>query len=273
MKFLKNAFQFYIFSNIHVALAVSCLVKITLLEHDIHENYTVLFVFFSTIVAYNLIRFFRFSDLPRWIRTWLKGHQKILYALTGISSIAVLFLIFQIRFKALLWLIPFGVFTIFYGLPLPFKNSPLRKVPGVKIFLIAISFAGISVLFPILQNDIIINSHVWITFFQRFFFVILITIPFDIRDLHNDLESLKTIPQTFGIIKAKLIGILFGLLFLFMEFLKSDLESNAMIIALIVSVISLSFLIGSKEKQAKYYSSFYVEAIPISWFLIFLIVK
>ena len=268
MQILKRTFQFYIFSNIHVALAVTCLVKITLIGEGISENYTPLFVFFSTVVAYNLIRFFRFSDLPRWIRTWLKGNRKILYALTITSSIAVLILTFQMQIKALLWLFPFAVFTIFYGLPLPFKKGSLRNLPGIKIFLISISFAGITVFFPLVQNDFLINSNVWIIFIQRFVFVVLITLPFDIRDMKNDLESLKTIPQKYGVINTKLFGILLAIVFFSMEFLKDQKDSNDIRIVLIVSIISVLFLILANEKQVKYYSSFWVEAIPIYWLLV-----
>lgn len=267
MQFLKKTFQFYIFSNIHVALAVSCLIKITLLGADISENYTPLFVFFSTLVAYNLIRFFRYSDLPKWIRTWLKGNQRVLIGLTLASSIAVLLLTFKMQFKALLWLFPFGVFTIFYALPLPFKKGPLRNLPGIKIFLISISFAGITVLFPLVQNDIVINSNTWVIFIQRFIFIVLITIPFDIRDINNDMESLKTLPQKFGIINVKLFGFLLGVIFFSLEFLKVSMNSYDVNIVLMISVISVLFLIFASDKQVKYYSSFWVEAIPIYWFL------
>lgn len=267
MQFLKRIFQFYIFSNIHVAIAVACLVKITLFGAGIFENYTPLFVFFSTIVAYNLIRFFRYSDLPKWVRTWLKGNQKLLIGLTIVSSVAVLYLTFKMQFKALLWLFPFGVFTIFYALPLPFKKGPLRNLPGIKIFLISVAFAGITVLFPLVQNDIVINSNSWVIFIQRFIFIVLITIPFDIRDLNNDMESLKTLPQKFGIVNVKLIGFLLGVLFFSLEFLKASMNTFDVNIVLIISAVSVLFLIFASEKQVKYYSSFWVESIPIYWYL------
>lgn len=266
MQFLKRFFQFYIFSNIHVAIASFCLVKITLLQNNIIENTTALFVFFATIVSYNCIRFFRISDVVNWFSDWLKIHIKLLYSLALISFFALMFLGLKMQFKALLWLSPFVVFTFFYGISLPFKNKPLRKIAGIKLFLIAISYAGITVLFPLVQNNIEITSTFWITFMQRFFFIFLITIPFDIRDLHCDSESLKTLPQLFGVKKAKIIGLIFGFLFVLSEFLKSPFEINQTIIVLIVAVFSSLLLMNSKEKQSKYYSSFWVESIPIFWF-------
>lgn len=273
MQFFKRLFQFYIFGNIHVAIATFCLVKITLLQYEIIENKTAMFVFFSTLVSYNLIRFLRISDIANWFSDWLRRNRKLLYLLTIISAVSVGYLIFQLKFNALLWLSPFVVFTFFYGVSLPIKNKPLRKFAGMKSFLIAISYAGITVLFPLVQNDVEINIQVWIVFMQRFLFISMIIIPFDIRDLHVDSKSLKTLPQLFGVKMTKILGFIFGLIFVLLEFLKSSFVMNQLIIVLIVTVISSLFLIYSKENQSKYYSSFWVESLPIFWFLLVYIIS
>ncbi|PHR69022.1 MAG: hypothetical protein COA67_11500 [Lutibacter sp.] len=271
MQFLKKLFRFYIFSNIHVAIGTFCLVKITLLTYGIPESNTALFVLFSTIVAYNFIRFYRISNIANWFSDWLKINKIVLYTLTLISVLIVVFLALSFQLKSFLWLLPFGVFTFFYGLPFPFKNIPLRNVARIKLFLIAISFAGITVLFPLVQNNIEINLNVWLIFIQRFLFIVLITIPFDIRDLYVDSESLKTLPQMVGIKKTKVIGVLLGVLIVLLEFLKQPIESNQLIIMLIVSIVSILFLINSKEKQSKYYCAFWVESLPIFWFLLIIL--
>ncbi|AOW20284.1 UbiA prenyltransferase family protein [Urechidicola croceus] len=268
MRLLKCFFNFYIYSNIHVALCVFCLVKITLLEYDLYENLTGLFSLFSTIVSYNFIRFYRILDIENWFTNWLNSNRKTLYTLTFISAIISGFLFLKLRFEAILWLIPFIGFTLFYAIPLPFKKIPLRKFGGVKLFLIAISWAGITVLFPLVENGIEIKLSEWLTFFQRFFFVILITIPFDIRDVHIDSKSLKTLPQTIGIKNSKIIGILFALLLFFTELVKTSTKYNSLTILFIVCVVSVVLLLNSKESQSKYYASFWVESIPILWFLL-----
>ena len=63
----------------------------------------------------------------------------------------------------------------------------MKSVKNLKInlymknlFLIAFCFAGITVLFPLVQNGVGITLVVWLLFLQRIFFVLLITIPFDI---------------------------------------------------------------------------------------------
>ena len=47
----------------------------------------------------------------------------------------------------------------------------------------------------------------------RLFFILAITIPFDIRDLKYDKSNLKTLPIIFGASKARLIGLLSLLVF------------------------------------------------------------
>ena len=271
MQFLKKFFELYIFSNIHVAIGTFCLVKITLFSYGISENGSAFFVLFSTIIAYNFIRFYRIPEITNWFSDWLKSNQKILYTITFISILSVIYFAQSLQFKALLWLIPFSVLTLFYVVPFPFKNISLRNIGGIKLFLIAISFAGITVLFPLVQNDMAINFDVWIVFIQRFLFILLITLPFDIRDLNVDSQSLKTLPQTVGVKKTKMIGVLLGVLVFNLEFLKQPIEVNQLIALLIVCVLSILFLINSKKKQSKYYSAFWVESLPIFWFLLIIL--
>ena len=270
MQFLKRFFDFYIFSNIHVALGAYCLTQITLLNYGIHENTAALFVFLSTIVAYNFIRYYRVSIIVNWFSEWLKSKRKGIFLLTLICSVFMGILTFELKIKAVLWLVPFVLCTFFYAVPVPIFKEPLRKFSGVKLFLIAISFAGITVLFPLVQNSISIDYNEWIVFIQRFLFVVLITIPFDIRDIHCDDESIKTLPQSIGVKNAKIIGVLFGLLFIVFEFFKGPVDNIQVVIVLIVAIISSIFLINSKEKQSKYYSAFWVESLPIFWWILIL---
>ena len=271
MSFFKKTLDFYIYSNLHIAVSALCLVKITLLTNGVEENKTPLFVFLSTIVAYNFIRFYRMSDIVNWFTNWMAEFKNVLFVISAVSIIFASFLAIQFQLKALLYLIPFALLTFFYGFPLPFKKNPLRNVPGIKLFVIGFSFAGVTVIFPLVQNDISLSINHWLTFIQRFLFIILITIPFDIRDLHCDMKSLNTLPQRFGVKKAKMIGVLYAIFFVVLEFFKQPIDDIQLIIGLIVILISTVFLIFSKEKQSKYFSAFWVQSHTIFWFLLIFI--
>lgn len=260
---LKRIFDFYIFSNIHVALATFCLVKITLVSIGISENNTAWFVFFSTLLSYNIIRFLRLETIKSWYYIWISKNKKALYFLSLLSFFWLIYFSFQLRLKAILVLIPFTMATTFYVFPI--KKLSLRNVAGLKLFLIAFSWAGITVIFPLIQNYMTLQNSDWITFFQRFLFVIVITIPFDIRDVDYDSDTLKTLPQQFGISKTKIIGLLLLCIFFILEFFKTE---TSYITNTIIAILSAISLVKSTKKQSKYYSAFFVEALPIVWYLL-----
>jgi len=263
---IKKVFDFYIFSNIHVAIATYCLTKITLLEIGITESKTASFVFLSTLLSYNLIRFVRLNTIKNWYNNWITKNTKALYFISAIGLLGTLYYSIQLRFKAILTLIPFALATIFYVIPI--KKKSLRKIARLKIFLIAISWAGITVLFPLIQNYMTIRITDWITFIQRILIVIIITLPFDIRDIEYDAKELKTLPQQIGIKKTKIIGILLLISFLILELFKSE---KTIINLLIIAIISGTLLIKATKKQTKYYSAFFVEAIPILWYILVMV--
>lgn len=268
MSFFQKIVDFYIFSNLHIAVSAFCLVKITLLTNEVEESKTALFVFLSTIVAYNFIRFYRMSGIVNWFSEWMDEYKKILHIISALSLVFAGFLAIQFQLKAFFYLIPFTLLTFFYGVPLPFKKITLRNIPRIKLFVIGLSFAGITVIFPLIQNGIFLSMNHLTTFIQRFLFIVLITIPFDIRDLHCDIESLNTLPQEVGVKKAKIIGVLCAMLFILLEFFKEPVNDIQLIVGIIVILISTVFLIFSKEKQSKYFSAFWVESLPIFWFLL-----
>ncbi len=262
--FIKS-FNFYIFSNIHVSFATFFLVKITLNNVGISENKTAWFVFFSTLLSYNAIRFLRIGEIDTWYNLWLKQNKKNLYAISLFSLFTLIYLSFYLRLKALIILIPFALATLFYVFPI--KKYSLRKVAGLKLFLITFSWAGITVLFPLVQNYIQLRTEDWLSFFQRFLFIIVITIPFDIRDISYDVSELKTLPQQIGIYKTKFIGSLLLLFFLLLEFIKPITEQH-LFTTILISLISSLLLWFATQKQSKYYSAFLVESLPIIWWII-----
>ena len=77
MKLLKQLFNFYINSSIHVALSVFSLVWITLIEFNVSYDAEVLyFVFFASITGYNFVKYFGLAKFHhRSLAIWLKAIQ------------------------------------------------------------------------------------------------------------------------------------------------------------------------------------------------------
>jgi hypothetical protein len=188
-----------------------------------------------------------------------------------ICIIVLIFVSFKFTIKDFISLSPFALATIFYVIPLWSKGKNLRNVVSLKLFLIAFSWAGVTVLFPLIHEEITFSSNVWITFFQRFLFIVAVTIPFDIRDLNFDLPEIRTLPQIIGINNSKYVGTIALFLFFALEFFKVPKNESAILIISVVSFVSLLFLILSGKNRNRFYCSFWVESLPILWLLLLLI--
>jgi hypothetical protein len=273
MLLLRRIFDFYIFSNIHVALATGSLTKITLLSFDNQSNKLPFFVFFTTVISYNFIRVYRRAIIKTWLSNWIDGNKIGVIVVTIVSVVGMFYNGINLSINALLFLIPFGVLTLFYALPLPFFSKAtrsLRSLAGLKIFLIAFCWAGVTVLLPMIHYDLVFSIDLAVIFLQRFLFIVVLTIPFDIRDLNYDDASLKTLPQLFGIEKTKRLGLLLLMLFLGLLFFRTSISQRLIRVEFSIALLSLFFLIRSKAIQHKYYSAFFVESIPILWLLLIL---
>jgi hypothetical protein len=271
MRLFKKLVDFYIFSNIHVALAGFSITKITLINFGIADRLTPLFVAFSILISYNFIRFYEIkNNRLSWFKDWFFMNLKEILLLLILSILGLTTILFFADFNptSLLILIPFAFMTFFYAIPL-FKIGKLqvsfRNFPMVKIFSIVIAWAGISVFFPLYEANYQFTSAVYLEFFQRILFLLAITIPFDIRDVAVDSKSLKTLPQQLGIKNSKVLGTLFLFGFLLLEIIKENFTYMSLLIVVIVSIITSLFLWFSSPKQSRYYTSFWVESIPIIW--------
>jgi len=279
MRLFKKIVDFYIYSNIHVALAGFSMTKITLINFGISNNLTPLFVAFSILISYNFIRFYEIkNNRLNWFKNWLFMNIKeiLILLILSILGLGAISFFTDFNLKSLLILFPFAFMTFFYAIPL-FKIGKLevsfRNFPMIKIFSIAIAWAGISVFFPLYEANYQFTSAVYLEFFQRIFILLAITIPFDIRDVAADAKSLKTLPQILGVNSSKVLGILLLFGFILMEIFKENFTYFGLLVVILVSLITSLFLWFSSPNKSRYYTSFWVESIPIVWLGLLIFIK
>lgn len=271
MLFLRKLCEFYVYGNIHVAIAVWSLTMVTGFFYRINTANSALFIGLSTFVAYNWIRYLKYrnASLQETILIWFNKHKKFLVVLNSIASIYLFLLLFKIKMNSLWVLMPFALMTLFYITPIQLtknKKIALRKIPIFKIFCISLSWSGLVVLFPLTQEAVPIDKSVLLFFVQQFIFVFVLTLPFDIRDVKFDEKTLKTIPQLLGINKTRVLGVFATLVFFGISFYLFSYEN--MYSVLFIGVLQLFYLVRSGEKKSRFYASFWVESVPIVWFLI-----
>ena len=152
---------------------------------------------------------------------------------------------------------------LLYCLPLPGFKINFRGFKGLKIHLVALSWVLMTVFLPLTLEGVSLKELSFMYGFQRYLFVIAATLPFEIRDLKLDHPNLSTWPQRWGVKNTKILGFVLLILFLFLEALFNF--SYCFEITMMIAIILMVFILISKKEQPKYFSSFWVEGIPILW--------
>lgn len=271
MKQLKQLFNFYLDSSIHVALSCFALVNCTYLILNISINYSVaLFAFFGTIAGYNFVKF---DALARAKKNNVSYKLK---AITGLSFFSLLFGIYYfLELQKITKIIAFLILilTILYALPFFPNKKNARNWSGFKIYIVAICWVGVTLLLPILNSEYKIQSEIIILILQRLLLIFSLILIFEIKDLKNDDLHLKTVPQQIGVRKTKNLGFVFLIIFFGLGFSNSNTQFLELLLNFIIAIIIGIFLFFSNENRSKYYTAFWVESIPIGWWLLYLFTK
>jgi len=270
MKFFQQLFKFYVNASIHLGFMAYALVRITELYFNLPYNKTLDYViFYGTIVGYNFVKYAAVSKLyHRHLTKSLKGIQIVSF----ISLLFALYYSSQLAVKTFFLFLPFGFLTLLYAIPfLGGFQKNLRNISFIKNGIIALVWAGVTVLIPIVDAHQSVDSRVVLLFLQRFILILVLMIPFDIRDISYDVSSLQTLPQMMGIEKTKKIGYLLLMISLLLEFIIAPNQSFRKVF-LIVFVLLIFLLMRAKNPQKKYYSSFLVDGIAILWWVLLLLI-
>ncbi|WP_108807691.1 hypothetical protein [Aquimarina spinulae] len=272
MKTLKSIFRFYINGSIHVALAICALVQITFIKYGISGQFIyILFSFLGAITAYNFVKYSKVSKL---YHKRLTKSMKGIRVLTILSCVSFIYLSFRVSINTWIYMAPFIVLTVLYVVPVFPNKKNLRSLAGVKIFIIGMVWAGMTVLVPLVYVKGNLNLNFLIEMIQRFLFIVVMMLPFEVRDLQYDDVALETIPQKIGVTRTKLFGSILLVIFLLLTAVKNELLSSIEILStILITTISLFFLWGTDKKQSEYYCSFWVESIPIMWLIILVILE
>ena len=269
MNFLKRLFKFYINSSLHVGCSVLALAHLTLLRSGDSVSLSFFFaLFFATVFGYNFVKFFGLAKFHyRSLTTKLKEIQ----VLSAFCFVGFIVCFFWLKTEVQYSLFFLGLITFFYGMPLKWiASNSLRKISGLKIYIIAFVWAVTTVLLPQLQSGLEFFQIDYIWILERFVFIFVLMFPFEIRDMNFDDLKLSTIPQSIGLSNTKKLGY-FGvfLLSVFLifghEFKKSEFISTIMMLLILVI-----FLAKSSPKRPLYFTAFWVEALPIFWWILVL---
>ncbi|MDG2371511.1 MAG: hypothetical protein P8L83_02750 [Flavobacteriaceae bacterium] len=260
MKIVKSLFEFYLQSSLHVSFAVWALYKISFIYIDSSDvPYLDCLIVTSSIVGYNKIKYGSI---------FLKNRKLISNEIILISFLAFVvgfwcFIQVDLLIKSI-FIICFAV-VVLYVIPNPSSNKSLRNTNGIKIFLVAFSWTLVSYLSLINEMNAHNFFHYLVMGIQRFIFVVVATIPFEIRDINFDKSELGTLPQKFGIFKSKLFGFLLLTLNSFFLYFIEDINFYYKIIEFIIYLILAYTLFKTTKNKSLNYTRFWIEGIPVFW--------
>ncbi len=270
MGWFSRIFNFYLDASIHVALAVISLLLITNLHLNIlPDQHLILFVFFGTIPSYNFIKYG--VEAKRYILVKNSYHRQIQIfslLLLAFAGYHFFFLSYEVWFICFVLAVLIGL----YALPVSPKHKNLRNSGILKVMLVALVWTGTTVIIPVISSAIAFSWDICLLILQRLILILILLVPFEIRDLEYDELNLKTIPQRIGVSQTKNLGLLLSFIFFLITFLKDDLSWIEIIGKTILFFILIIMLLMTHRNQSKYFASFFVESIPICWLgiLIFL---
>ena len=265
---VKSIIRFFINSNIWVAFCVLGLTASSGILLDTTDFKVAQFVFFATIFAYNFQRIARINQGEGHARKdWLIKNKTAVCLLMLFAITMAVYAVFNFKLNTQIAIL----FTTAASILYPFG---LRKIPFAKIFIISFVWMSSTMLLLVIENNISISQNIILHLVARFLFVFAITIPFDIRDLKHDAQTLRTIPLFFGAARARFIALfalfICGIISVFQYFDLGLIFPN--LLALILLYLSASILIlKSDEHKGEKYFSFWVESLSIFSYLFLVI--
>lgn len=217
---LSRVYHFLVNSNLLVSIAASSQVGLTYLLIGGSYNYLViLLVGCITLLMYNLSIFLSLPKEPLkspYARTqWIGRNRLLFYLLSALAAVGSVVIFFKcmLDFRLLLFLSLTGVVGLLYVLPVfrvRGKWQGARQIPGLKVFHIAVVWTLLTVFLPMIEHLIsgwvLPEALIYQIGARRFLFILLCTLPFDVRDMQSDeVYGLKTIPILLGQRKVRLI--------------------------------------------------------------------
>ena len=259
--FVRKILDFYIQSSLHVGIAVFCLSYISLMELQLTPDNTLLAcVFFGTVLGYNYLKYSKFCFQTSSLSIKLKG----IFWISGCAAIGFIFYYLHLNFLKQLGLGIGGILSLIY----PY----LRRFGYLKILWVSGVVTYVTFFLPVI-NETQLQSSLCLIGCKRFCIGIVLLIPFEIYDYQYDRTTVKTLPSLLGIAKTKLIGyVILGFFWILnvwdkLPSISSPNTQKNSINELFISLLLVLSIVKVNLDRSKYFTTFWVESIPIIWVL------
>ncbi|MCX6291241.1 MAG: UbiA family prenyltransferase [Bacteroidetes bacterium] len=274
---VKKIADFLLSSHLFIASAAACLVEVT--YASVHSGLRIsaltVLVFSSTLLIYNFHKISRFfphlSFSPTENISRLKNIPALTKTMLVVSTAGIALSSFFIQWKIIALFLPLSFITFAYSIPflqIGNKKKRLREIFLVKISTVAIVWSITTVIFPLMDcgEDPFTGSSL-LFFAERFLFVLAICIPFEIRDMEQEIRwGNVTLPVRVGVRKSKAFALVALAMFVFLVHLRSPAmlplfrPENYFPVSMYASAVAAAALIlFSNAQRDPYYFRIFVD--------------
>lgn len=218
MKGLNGIWKILVFTNVLIACAAAAQVALSYAIFQIPVNYNIVILeFCATLLLYNLSIWLSkpkdFKQSPYERTRWIFGNVSVFWALNCVALLFLVYILPLIHFHTLLYLGFIGIVSLAYALPIikvKGEWKSFRHLPFMKVFHIALIWSLSTVGLVYVESSNNLYQVEWQSLLYllgcKFLFILLVTLPFDIRDMKQDsYYHLKTLPLVLGRKKSELL--------------------------------------------------------------------
>lgn len=246
MRFLNIIKKWVVDSQIYVAVMGTLLALFFMYEQNAFRIPTLSFVFLTFFSGY--------------LYTKYQNSSKFFFRVIIINIIcailcAVLIIQNHNTYRLFRWVV-IVVLGLFYNSV--FLKFYIRKIPLLKVFYVGLTWA-------LIHSWLIIPEFNAGIFWVDLFFVTALVLPFDIRDMRDDVTI--TFPQLIGTQKTKILA--YVLIFISLIISGYCLKPLFSLAYFLTACVSLLLIYFSKQSRSEYYFSVLVEScsgLPIAFY-------
>lgn len=259
----------FVYANFWVAGAVYALTRITEVLINAQQESLAVLNAAGTLVIYGFARYFEGpsqGNTTSKITAWRKSMPNLTkLSIVGGAAFAIVELVRIGSLGLFLHYLIGAAVALLYPLPWIMRNKGggLRSVPGLKLFVIAFVWAFTTGFLPAIWN----GHSGWWWLLERFLWTMALTIPFDVRDVKLDAQSIKTLPHVIG--PRNSIYLAHACIWMSFSLMVLAFGLPPIITFLLYLFFAVVIIVARAELGDLYYS-FFIEGLP--WFLFGLVV-
>lgn len=193
-KVLIKSFKFFVVSNLYISLGVvSVYLYYSLKNEQSLKVIPLIFIFCSTYIAHHALRYIPYKKnlpLSPMFKDFYLQHKLFFSSSIALTSTFLFIILTTLDLHQWLFLSVATLIVVLYE-AIIFSGFSLRHFPLFKPAFIGLAWSLLIFSF--------IKDFIFLDFIDCFVFILLLSLPFDIKDLQEDIKnSIKTLPQLLG---------------------------------------------------------------------------